>query len=298
MCAMRIAAILSDYDGTLCPTDTAKNKTGTIPEELEQVLWSISRQIPICIISSKDYHFLRPRTKPARVLSCIMGIETINFGIRKEIENGSNNGDNLNCIKERYLLPNIENILKSKSVTLSKLAESIESKFKTNVMVERKHTSDGKYLAGITIDYRHLRDWKTYKKQLEPSLKEMIQNYKSSSSTSRSDLYILMYRSHPFLDVYALYCDKGMAFDLIAANILNIRNNGGMDRAAGILYLGDSENDNSAFKRASVSIGITSDKRLTPKLDCQYLIEFKQLSDFLKHLEENKYIFSESLLNL
>lgn len=66
-----------------------------------------------------------------------------------------------------------------------------------------------------------------------------------------------------------------------------------------ILYLGDSENDNSAFKRASISIGNRiSDKRLTPKLDCQYLIEFKQLSDFLKHLEENKYIFSESLLNL
>ena len=83
MCAKRIAAILSDYDGTLCPTDIVKNKTGTIPEELEQVLWSISRQIPICIISSKDYHFLHPRTKFAGVLSCMLGIETISFRIDK-----------------------------------------------------------------------------------------------------------------------------------------------------------------------------------------------------------------------
>ena len=122
----------------------------------------------------------------------------------------------------------------------------------------------------------------------------MIQKYKTLSSTPNSNLYILKYSSHPFLDVYAVYCDKGMAFDLIAASILNPEDNGEMS----ILYLGDSENDNSAFKRASVSIGITSDKRLTTKLDCQYLIEFKQLSDFLKRLEENKYIFSESLLNL
>ena len=84
-----------------------------------------------------------------------------------------------------------------------------------------------------------------------------------------------------------------MAYDLITTSILNPEDNGEMS----ILYL-DSENDNSAFKRASLSIGITSDKRLTPKLDCQYLIEFKQLPDFLKHLEENKYIFSESLLSL
>jgi hypothetical protein len=177
---------------------------------------------------------------------------------------------------------------------LSKLAENIESEFKDNVMVERKHTSDRKYLAGITIDYRHLKDWKLYKKKFEVPLNEMIQKYKSLSSTPNSNLCIQKYSSHPFLDVYAVYCDKGMAFDLIATSILNPEDNGEMS----ILYLGDSENDNSAFKRASVSIGITSDKRLTPKLDCRYLIEFKQLSDFLKRLEENRYIFSENLLNL
>jgi trehalose-6-phosphatase len=80
----RIAAILSDYDGTLCPTDSVKNKVGTIPEELEQILWDISRQIPVCIISSKDYHFLHSKTKFASILSCIMGIETISLKIHKK----------------------------------------------------------------------------------------------------------------------------------------------------------------------------------------------------------------------
>ena len=292
----RIDAILSDYDGTLSPTDTLRGNIKSIPKQLEGILWGIAQTIPVCIVSSKDYHFIYNKAKFAWVLSCIMGMETIVLRIAKyasiEIEKRSNN--DLNCIKQRYLLPNIEKILKSNSVTLSKLAENIDSEFKDNVIVERKYTSDRKYLAGITIDYRHLRDWKLSKKKLEVPLNEMIQKYKALSSTPNSNLYTQKYSSHPFLDVYAGYCDKGMAFDLIATSILNPEDNGEMS----ILYLGDSENDNLAFKRASISIGITSDKRLTPKLDCKYLIDFKQLPDFFKHLEENKYIFSESLLSL
>jgi hypothetical protein len=118
---------------------------------------------------------------------------------------------------EKVFLPNIKEILETNSVTLSKLAESIESEIKENVIVARKYTSDRMYLAGITIDYRYLKDW------LEPSLNEIIQRYSSSSSIPGSDLYIQTYRSNPFLDVYSGYCDKGMAFDLIVAQILNLK---------------------------------------------------------------------------
>ena len=121
-----------------------RSNTDSIPWQLEGVLWDIAQRIPFCIVSSKDYHFIHGRAKFARILSCIMGIETIVLGMHKEIENRSNNGDNLNCIKERYLLPNIENIIKNNSITLSELAKNIESEFKPNVMIERKHTSDGK----------------------------------------------------------------------------------------------------------------------------------------------------------
>ena len=63
-----------------------------------------------------------------------------------------------------------------------------------------------------------------------------------------------------------------------------------------IIYLGDSENDNSAFRKADVSIGIKSDERLNPKLDCQYTINFNQLPKFLMNLLKNNFIFSEKLL--
>src|SRR5215831_5262138 len=80
----RITAILSDYDGTLCPTNSVRKQGGTIPQELRQVLWDISKRIPVCIISSKDYHFLHPRTKFARILSCIMGIETLTLKLHEK----------------------------------------------------------------------------------------------------------------------------------------------------------------------------------------------------------------------
>jgi hypothetical protein len=179
---------------------------------------------------------------------------------------------------------------------LSKLAERIELEFRTNVIVERKFTSDRQLLAGITIDYRHLKDWRLYKNSLEPSLNQIIHRYRSFSLEPLFDLFVQTYRSHPFLDVYALYCDKGMAFDLVTHDIINIDTIEEGAKVEGILYLGDSENDNPAFNKASVSVVITSDKRLTPKLDCQYLIEFKNLCDFLKNLVKYKFEFSEDLL--
>ena len=75
---------------------------------------------------------------------------------------------------EKVFLPNIKEILETNSVTLSKLAESIESEIKENVIVARKYTSDRMYLAGITIDYRYLKDWNRCKNKLEPSLPRRI----------------------------------------------------------------------------------------------------------------------------
>ena len=308
MCAKIIAAILSDYDGTLCPTGSVKNKAGTIPEELEQVLWSISRQIPVCIISSKDYRFLHPRTKFARVLSCIMGIETISFRISKELTDeiqgakiGSNRNNNEEkssnisySIGKRRLLPKSRKALQVNSDLLSRLAEDIELEFRHKVIVERKFTSERRFLAGITIDYRHLKDWRSHKKTLEPSLMEMIKEHQSTSTVSMPDPYLLTYSSHPFMDVYALYCDKGMAYDFVTSKVLKMTNcEGGQARS--ILYLGDSDNDNPAFERADISISINSDERLKPKLNSEYRINFDQLHKFLNNLLRNRFVFSEDL---
>jgi hypothetical protein len=51
-----------------------------------------------------------------------------------------------------------------------------------------------------------------------------------------------------------------------------------------------------AFRKSDFSIGISSDKRINPKLDCQYSIEHNHLSLFLKRLIENDLVFSENLI--
>jgi HAD superfamily hydrolase (TIGR01484 family) len=295
----KIEAIFSDYDGTLCPTSSASS----VPRDLESVLWKISQIIPVCIISSKDYHFLRPRTGFAWVLSCMMGIETLNLrtsnAVLKEYDHGEiNRGNDSNCIKKNRNLPIKEDrkILESNSVLLSGLAGDIEEELGTNVKVERKFTSDRQLLAGITVDYRHLEDWKIFKHQIEPLLKEMVQKYtclSSASSTSTTDLYCMTYKSHPFLDIYAMYCDKGIAFDGVFNEIFKMR---GGKKLGGVLYLGDSENDNPAFRKASVALGVVSDRRLDPELDCRYLIEFKYLFALLEKLVTEDFRYSEDLL--
>ena len=71
---------------------------------------------------------------------------------------------------------------------------------------------------------------------------------------------------------------KGIAYDNIKKIIHDSSNKFGNNK---ILYLGNSENDNPAFRKADVSIGVKSDERLNPKLDCQYLIRFNQLPKFM-----------------
>ena len=53
----------------------------------------------------------------------------------------------------------------------------------------------------------------------------------------------------------------------------------------------------AAFRKASISVGVISDKRLQPKLDCQYLLEFKNLPDFIRHLAEDGFVFSKEMDN-
>ena len=74
-----MAAILSDFDGTLCPTSGIEynyNSSDFIPRSIEDILCEISLTIPIAIITSKDFDFIYPKIKQfAKILSCILGLE-------------------------------------------------------------------------------------------------------------------------------------------------------------------------------------------------------------------------------
>ncbi len=293
-----ITAILSDYDGTLCPTNSVRNQDSTIPKELRQVLSDISKMIPVCIISSKDYHFLHPRTKFARILSCIMGIETVTLKTNKKEDQYSKRkggrDDASYCIEESHLILNDHKTLRANSSLLASLAERISLVYK-DVTIERKFTSDKKILAGITFDYRHLQDWISYKKRFEPFLNEILQESQSSPpSAGPYNLNLQTYALHPFIDVYVTKCDKGMAFDYVTSKISNTQ--GKEKGTQKIMYLGDSDNDNPAFTKADVSIGIRSDDRLNPKLSCTKILKFDMLSIFLKRLMENNFLFSRDIL--
>jgi|SRR5215208_1560216 HAD superfamily hydrolase (TIGR01484 family) len=294
MKSRQINAILSDYDGTLCPTtsvrdDNSHGVEGTIPQGLEQILFRISKCIPVCIVSSKDFAFLHRRARFARILSCVLGTETV---IHKP-----HHGDgieNFNCIRCQHLTISSRSLMDN-SKLLNNVVEVLQNHDYKDIMIEKKYTSNKEILIGLTIDYRHLNNWQSFKENKEPALKEIIQktiNANIAPNLSSKDWpFIQKYSSHPFLDVYGVECNKGLACDSVLSHLEEKK-----ESRTNIMYLGDSENDNPAFRKSDISIGIRSDTRLGPLLDCKYMLDFKQLPIFLRSLMDNNYIFSEELL--
>jgi HAD superfamily hydrolase (TIGR01484 family) len=277
MLKQRVHAILTDYDGTLVRTADAKNlETNIIPSELEEILEKVSSEIPVCVISTKDFEFLKRKTAFARVLSCMMGIETLVLKKHRSSQT-----------IEKCLLHADSQVLQRKSKALEAIAEEVTSNEKfSDVLVECKHTSDG-ILAGLTIDWRHLSDdWSHHRRGIMHFVSSMVANLKKSPVPV--DIYVQKYSEHPFVDIYSIECNKGIAFDTVISELAYAPAHG-----KGILYLGDSENDNPAFRKAGISIGIRSDARVNPKLDCSYLLDYEQLSSFLMKLRNNDYLFND-----
>jgi HAD superfamily hydrolase (TIGR01484 family) len=287
---MQIGAILSDYDGTLCPTDylVSDNKTGRLTNyhnqiELDRVLWEISSRRTIAIVSTKDFNFLHDRTRFAKILSCMMSIETILQHI------GSASCYKNRCVQKSMLNVDFK-ILSKNSKKLESIIDRVSLKFK-DLTIYRKLTFKRNLLAGVTIDWRHLDDWYSIKKKIE---RNVLRISNEINDSSEYPLFVQRYSSHPFVDIFSTMCSKGMAYDNIRKIIHNSNDNKFKNK--NILYLGDSENDNPAFRKADLSIGVKSDERLNPKLDCQYLIDFSQLANFLINLSKNNFNFSEKLL--
>jgi HAD superfamily hydrolase (TIGR01484 family) len=282
MIKQRVKAIVSDYDGTLVPTANVKDpRINRVPKQLEDILEKVSVEIPICIISTKDFEFLEKKTAFARMLSCMMGIETLiltkNHSPRRTVEK------RVLCADPRTL--------QSKSQALEVIAEEVTSQEEfSQLLVERKHITDG-ILAGLTIDWRHLADWSYYSAGMKHIISRLVANL--GKPPAPVDIYVQKYSTHPFIDLYSKECNKGMAFDTVISELA--------DRSVdnrSIMYLGDSENDNPAFRKAGISIGIRSDIRLNPKLDCQYFLNYEQLRCFLMKLRKNDYLFSVELLEI
>jgi HAD superfamily hydrolase (TIGR01484 family) len=297
---MKISAIVSDYDGTLCPTSSLYSNN-YIPQDLYNILCDISKCIPICIISSKDFNFIGPNVNFAKIISCIMGIETFiflqkekdelldsNFGDHKEILDHIElkNRTRMNGLT-KYYINQKENVFR-KSSFLEKLSSVLSKNF-NDIKIFKKYTYREKYLAGISIDYRHILNWENFKFTIEPRILDKIQEFISIYSLSNNNFHIQSYLTHPFIDVYSIYYNKGNILTSIRS-LLKLGDN------KKILYLGDSENDNSAFKKADLSINIKSDERINTKLDSHYTLEFNELSYFLLKLHNENFNFTSMSL--
>jgi hydroxymethylpyrimidine pyrophosphatase-like HAD family hydrolase len=322
---MKIKAILSDFDGTLCPTTSIdhynddSDKSNLIPMDIKEALIKISQEIPICIISSKDFYFLLDKVKEfSNVLSCILGMETLfvdNKDANTENKNTGNSFldndqqvDRLNqtifdkkySIISRHLLIDHDTLLTNSSI-LNEIASFFEIKYPLITIEKKFLTVKEGLLGGITIDWRKDNDWNRNRKIYESLVKKSLfniskrQNYpyltKDQIYYNLQKFFVQKYATHPFVDLYSVKTSKGDAYDYITSEIVNTGNNLGQ-----IIYFGDSENDNPAFSKADVSIGISSDDRLKPDLKCKYNLKFENLSLFLKRLITNDFVFSESLL--
>jgi HAD superfamily hydrolase (TIGR01484 family) len=309
-----VTAILSDFDGTLCPTSSIEfnSDSSFIPRPIEDILREISLTIPICIITSKDFDFIYPKTKKfAKILSCILGLETFVLNGRQQT-NQDNNIPNENdelCLEDVILKDGVSffdsEAISTNSSIMSEIASYLEKEYK-EINVEKKFLKGQQNLVGgITVDWRHYSNWTADREKYREIVKESVSIVLESASEKRrvdiskeklvsyaQSLFIQEYSTHPFIDLYVTKVNKGDAYELVTSKLSELSNLSGK-----IIYLGDSENDNPAFRKSDISIGVISDNRLNPKLDSTYFIEFKNLSSFLRRLVDNDFDFSESLLN-
>jgi HAD superfamily hydrolase (TIGR01484 family) len=295
---LRISVIISDYDGTLCPTASLKGVNNQIPPDLEKVLWDISAKIPVCILSTKDFGFLRKKVQFAKIVSCIMGLEIFELATLESraanvdidlVPNSKNylsvKGEFSNVISQ-YRLLDVKTLVKN-SMLLKKLSDKIEKEFQ-DISIEPKYNYVDGILAAISLDYRQIQKWEHYKTNIEPYVLISIQQFVLSLP---NDLFVQTYSDHPFIDIYSMQLDKGQAIDAIF-HLLNL------SKEQKVLYLGDSENDNPAFRKADLSIGIRSDERVKTKLDSDYVIQFNELTPFLQKLYAEDFVFNRMSQNM
>jgi 3-deoxy-D-manno-octulosonate 8-phosphate phosphatase KdsC-like HAD superfamily phosphatase len=141
------------------------------------------------------------------------------------------------------------------------------------VEIEEKQDSEGRAVA-FCVDWRQTRALKTAKQEAE----------RVATYCKASGLRVITYETQPFYDVYPVPPDKGRALQ-DTLNELAVKD-------GGVLYLGDSEVDNPAFKASSVSVGVIHDETPVDALDCDYLVKFEHVPGFLNSLLTNNLLFS------
>jgi len=143
-----------------------------------------------------------------------------------------------------------------------------------NLAIERKEAED-EHLISFAIDWRLARDWKEAKQIAVPLL----------DYSRKQGLYVVESDLSPFANVYPMKIDKGEAYTKLKRELGVV---------GPVMYLGDSEADDPAFQLSEVSVGIKH-RRVMPKLQCRYRIEFFELENLLTELIDSDFDFQEKM---
>jgi len=221
---------------------------------LRRLLTKVSKHITLGIVTTKDLSFIRERVPFAHGISASCGLE-MQVGEKTTLD-------------ERVLEPHkkLENAYQE---VLKKVLQA-----RDNLVIERKE-SDDEHLIGFCLDWRLARNWEEAKRIAAPLL----------DYTRKQGLYVVESDASPFANVFPMKIDKGEAFEKLK-KALGVQ--------GPIVYLGDSEADDPAFRLAEVSIGVKH-RRIMPKLQCKYRVEFFELENLLTELIDADFDFKESM---
>ncbi len=218
---------------------------------IKKTLRKIAKKTPVAMVTTKDMQFIRERTPFAWAWAAVGGLE-----IR---------------IGERVLKSPRPESYSSLLETLSERLEEKAKKIDRSICVERKTLSSGR-LIGLCLDWRLTKDWNTIRRRIDG----LLDPFKEHGLT------VLRYPCRPYADIYPKRIDKRRAF-LVLKRELKID--------GPIMYMGDSELDESAFRVADVSIGVLHDESAS-KLNSQFFAKFDHIGHFLVELYCNKLVFN------
>jgi trehalose-phosphatase len=165
-----------------------------------------------------------------------------------------------------------ENLESKMSIVASAISYAMSQVTVPGVEIEEKNDAEGRTVA-FCVDYRQAKNL-----QAAVAETEQVANYCKSIG-----LEVFRYGNQPFYDVYPCDPDKGQALK------------GTLDELKvkkGVLYLGDSEMDNSAFNVSNLSLGVVHDETPVEALNCDYFVTFENVPLFLRTLIRNNLEFS------
>ena len=167
-----------------------------------------------------------------------------------------------------------ESCLKKITPHLTDALEYAKTFSGNGLKIEEKRDSEGVTVA-FSVDWRQAENI--------PDAKEKA--LKIISYCETLPVAMIKYKEQPFFDVFPCPVNKGKA-------LLELKRKLGL--SDGILYMGDSMVDNTAFEAADIAIGVLHEET-RDNLICDYFVKFEDVATFLQVLLKNAFHFAPNL---